>query len=388
MLSDKVFDIQPGVRASFGSGSLAKLPRRVHSLGVREVFVVTDPGIVAAGILARLQTVLESAGIELEVFDRVRSNPRVECVEDGAEQLRRSKCRAVVALGGGSSIDAGKSIALVGANRGLAVEFPLGCKPAQPGLPVLAVPTTAGAGSECNMFGVVTDWRLGRKIMLGHPSVLPRACVLDAELGIPAPAPVTAMSGMDALAHAVEAFVSARANPYSDALALRAVAAVFAHLPRAVEQGTGLESRSQMLLGSHLAGLACASAGLGLCHAMAHALGARLDVAHGRALSTLLPHVMRYNLPLCTARYAQLAIAMGVADMAGSDQANAENAIFAVEQLAKAVGAHAPAAELGLEPNLIPTLVDDAMADTMLSGTPHFPQPEDVQALWQKCLEA
>jgi alcohol dehydrogenase len=386
MLSDKVFDLQPGVRASFGTGSLAKLPRRVRALGEPRVLIVTDAGVVAAGIATKVRAVLEADGIDVDLFARVRSNPRVECVEDGSDHLRRDPDRVVVALGGGSSLDAGKAIALVGANRGHAAEFPVGCKPAQPGRPVIAIPTTAGSGSETNMFGVVTDWRLGRKIVIGHPSVLPAACILDAELSTTLPPRITAVSGMDALSHALEAFVASRANPYSDALALRATAAIATHLPRAVERGNDPEARAEMLLGAHLAGLSFASSGLGLGHAMAHAFGARLDVPHGQALATVMPHVMRFNLPVCELKYAQLAIALGALDPERSTRDNAERAIEAVAALAERIGTAVSARELGLEMSLIPTLLDDTMADTTLSGTPRFPQPEDVQRLWEGTL--
>jgi len=386
MLSDKVFDLQPGVRASFGAGSLAKLPRRVRALGEPRVLIVTDAGLVAAGVATKVQAVLEADGIDVDVFARVRSNPRVECVEDGADHLRRDPDRVVVALGGGSSLDAGKAIALVGANRGHAADFPVGCKPARPGRPVIAIPTTAGSGSETNMFGVVTDWRLGRKIMVGHPSVLPGACILDAELSATLPPRLTAVSGMDALSHALEAFVASRANPYSDALALRAAVAVATHLPRAVEHGNDPQARAEMLFGAHLAGLSFASSGLGLGHAMAHALGARLDVPHGQALATVMPHVMRFNLAVCELKYAQLAIALGVLDPAATTRANAERAVEAVVSLTERVGTAVRARELGLEESLVPTLSDDTMADTMLSGTPRFPQPDDVQRLWEGTL--
>lgn len=386
MLSDKVFDIQPGVRASFGSGSLQKLARRVLALGERRVLLVSDPGVVAAGIVTKVQSVLEASDIQVDIFARVRSNPRVECVEAGAEVLRRDPGRTVVAVGGGSSIDAAKAIALVGTNRGLPVEFPLGCKPKHPGRPVVAIPTTAGSGSETNMFGVVTDWRQGRKIMIGHPSVQPKASVLDPDLTLGLPARITALSGMDALCHALEAFTSSRANPYADALALRAAASIASYLARAVEHGNDVEARAQLLLGSHLAGLAVASAGLGLCHAMAHAFSARLDVPHGQALATILPHVMRFNLPSTELKYAQLAIALGVADAAGDVAANAQRAIAGVTALSAAIGTDVSARDLGLEAALLPTLVDDSMADVVLTGTPRFPEPDQVHSLFEASL--
>ncbi len=386
MLSDKVFEIQPGVRASFGNGSVGKLGRRIKALGKTSAFIVTDSGVARAGVIDRIRRAFDSDGISVELFDGIQANPTVKNVEAGAGKLRASVDAVVVAVGGGSVLDAAKAIALLAPNGGSVSDFPVGCKPKKPGHTVVAVPTTSGTGSETNMFGVVTDPKLGRKVLVAHPSVLPAAVVLDPELTRELPRVPTATCGIDALTHSIEAFTSNRSNPFADSLALRAIAMVASYLPTAVEDGKNLEARSQMLLAAHIAGLAFSSSGLGICHAMGHPLSARLDVPHGQSLATLLPHVMRFNLNVCEVKYAQVAIALGVADPGAENSENAQRALTAVEELSARVGTARSGKELGVKVELIPTLVDDAMADLLMMGTPRFPEPRDVRQLYEAAL--
>jgi alcohol dehydrogenase len=386
MLSDKVFEIHPGVRASFGNGTVGKLGKRIKALGKPRAFIVTDSGVARAGVVDRIRRALEADGLAVELFDGVQANPTTKNVEAGAAKLRGSPESVVVAVGGGSVLDAAKAIALVGPNGGSVADFPVGCKPKKPGHTIVAVPTTAGTGSETNMFGVVTDPKLGRKVLVAHPSVLPVAVVLDPELTRDLPPVPTATCGMDVLTHAIEAFTSNRSNPFADSLALRAIAMVASNLAIAVEDGKNLEARSQMLLAAHIAGLAFSSSGLGICHAMGHPLSARLDVAHGQSLATLLPHVMRFNLAVCESKYALAAIALGVAVPDADAAENAKHAVKAVETLSARVGTARSGADLGVKPELVPTLVEDAMADLLMMGTPRFPEPTEVRQLYEAAL--
>jgi alcohol dehydrogenase len=386
MLREQSFEIQPNTRTSFGVGAIKKLGKRALALKKQRALIVTDPGLVKAGVAGRVLELLSAEGLAASVFDQVGANPNVEHVERGADALRSAGDAVVIALGGGSSLDAAKAIALLGPNRGSARDFTFGCKPEKPGQPLIAVPTTAGTGSETNMFGVVTDLTLGRKILIAHPSVMPIATFLDPELGVGAPREVTACCGMDVLTHAIEAFTTSRNNPYSDALALRAIEITGSYLPRAYADGADLEARAQMLIASHLAGLAFSSSGLGLCHAMGHGLSARFGAAHGQTLATLLPHVMRFNLDVCQSRYARVAAALAAAEPSASDSENAARAISGVERLRSSVGTDRSASELGLSAELIPTLVDDAFADVLMFATPKMPQPADVARLYQAAL--
>ncbi len=386
MLSKTSFELQPGVRTSFGAGVVEKLGKRVKSLGYKSALIVTDKGVAKAGIVARVEASLKKSSIRSLVFDGVTANPTFECVHVGSGLLREHPGAAVIAVGGGSTLDASKAIALIAPNGGTPSDYPFGCKPEKSAHPIVAVPTTAGTGSETNMFGVVTDPDKGRKVLLGHPDVLPKLILLDPELTLGVPAPVTATCGMDVLTHAIEAFTCTRMNPLSDAAALRAIAMAASFLPVAFDDGSNLEARSQMLFASHLAGIAFTSSGLGICHAMGHPLSARLGVAHGQSLSTLLPLIMRFNLEVSAARYAQVAIAMGTADPTASDAENAERAIEAVEALRARVATDKSGRELGIEPEAIPMLVEDALADPLMAATPRYPESADVARLYQDCL--
>lgn len=386
MLSKTSFELQPGVRTSFGAGVVEKLGKRVQSLGHERAFIVTDKGVAAAGVIDRAEASLKKANVRCRVFDGVTANPTSDCVQAGSALLKGDPKAVVIAVGGGSTLDASKAIALIAPNGGTPADYPFGCRPEKPGHAIVAIPTTAGTGSETNMFGVVTDPEKKRKVLLGHPSVLPKLILLDAELTLRVPAPVTATCGMDVLTHAIEAFTCTRANPMSDAVALRAIAMVAGYLPKAFDDGENLEARSQMLFASHLAGIAFSSSGLGMCHAMGHPLSARLDAAHGQTLATLLPAVMGFNLEVSTARYAQVAIAMGVAHPGASDADNAARAITAVEELRARVGTDKPGRALGIEPGMLPTLVEDALADPLMAATPRYPDPADVKQLYQDCL--
>jgi alcohol dehydrogenase len=386
MLSQKSFEIQPTTRTAFGAGAIAKLGKRARQLRKSRALIVTDAGLVRAGVVERLAGVLRAEGIEPAVFDGVSANPDVDCVQRGADALRAESDPVVIALGGGSSLDAAKAIALIGPNTGSPRDFTFGCKPERPGQPVIAVPTTAGTGSETNMFGVITDPALGRKILIAHGSVQPVAIFLDPELGLGAPRDVTASCGMDVLTHAIEALTSNRRNPYSEALALRAIALTGGYLARAFDDGSDLEARAQMLLASNLAGLAFSSSGLGICHAMGHPLSARFGAAHGQTLATLLPHVMRFNLEACEADYADVALALGAGRSGAPVRRQAEHAIEAVESLSARVGTDRSARELGVRPELIPTLVEDAFADVLMFATPRMPQAADVAQLYEAAL--
>ncbi len=386
MLSEQDFEIHSGSRAMFGVGSVKKLPKRMKPAGVQKALVVTDAGLVKAGVIEQITTALEAGGIETEVFDGVEANPHKSNVDTGADRLRALGEAAVVAVGGGSSMDAAKAIALQAPNGGTIRDLFPGCRPEKPGRPLFAIPTTAGTGSETNMYGVITDPELGRKLLVGHLSVQPQAVVLDPELTTGAPPAVTATCGMDVMTHAIEALTCKRANPFTDAEALQAIAMASRHLPAAYDDGSDLEARSQMLVAAHLAGISFTSSGLGICHAMGHPLSARLNAAHGQTLSTLLVAIMEFNKDAVLDRYAKVAQAMGVAEHGASDSDNADRAIDAVGKLRARVGCDRSISELGGQLDLVPTLVEDAFADVLMIATPRFPQKEEVAAIYESAF--
>jgi alcohol dehydrogenase len=288
---------------------------------------------------------------------------------------------ALVAVGGGSPIDAAKGIALAAVNPQRGRDLDCRGEFAVPALPIVAVPTTAGTGAESNAFGVVTDPAAHRKFYVGHASSLPAAAILDPALTVDLPPAVTAATGMDALTHALESYLSLRPNPASDGLALQVIKMIAANLPRACQDGTDLAARSQLLLAAHLAGVAMASTGLGVCHAIGQSLGGRWNITHGVALSMLLPDVLRFNLPVRTQRMADIAFALGVGDTHETQARNGAAAIAAVAVLREQVGLTAAIGDFGITEADYAQIAADALDDEVLLNTPRPPTRADIDAI-------
>ncbi|MFP5448011.1 MAG: iron-containing alcohol dehydrogenase family protein [Alphaproteobacteria bacterium] len=377
MLANQTFQIRPLPTLVFGVDSSLDLATHVKALGRSSALIVTDKGLMASGAATALLEKLAADGVQVEVFDGVAANPTDENVEAGALRLRALGDAVVVALGGGSSMDCGKAIALLATNGDKVTDLQTRGRK-EPGVPVIAVATTAGTGSETNSACVITNTALGRKTYVMHPSIVPVVSVLDPKLTLGLPKYPTATCGFDVLTHAIEAFTSARTTPYSDAVALGAIELVAKYVRTAVENGSDLEARSQMLMASCMAAIAFNVSGLGAAHGTGHALSARLNAAHGQTLATMLPHVMAYNLEVCAAKYAQVAEAMGVAKPGASVEEQARAAIEAVVALREDIGITRSIRDLGGTDELLPLLVGDAMADGVnLSNA----KPVDAQAI-------
>ena len=402
MVSELV--ISPTPRAHFGVGAVGGLPGIVRGTGGGGVVVVTDAVLAATPVVASVAGVLEAAGIPVTVFDGVHPNPTTgdlaagaDAVSDAAAAAAGGEPRAsgpghgapgasrvaLVAVGGGSPIDAAKGIALAAVNPQRGRDLDHRGEFASPALPIVAVPTTAGTGAETNAFGVVTDPRSRRKFYVGHASTLPAAAVLDPGLTVGLPPAATAATGMDALTHALESYLSVRANPWSDGIALQAIRMIAAHLPRAHADGQDLEARSQMLLAAHMAGIGMATTGLGLCHAVGHAIGGRFDIAHGVALTVVLPQVLRFNAPACAERLAGVAAALGAGDPSRGSAWNAAAAVEAVAGLADRAGMPRRLADLGITGADFGQIAADALDDEVLANTPRQPTADDICALLQ-----
>jgi alcohol dehydrogenase len=249
-------------------------------------------------------------------------------------------------------------------------------------LPLVAVPTTAGTGAETNSFGVITDEAAGRKSYIGHPSLLPRACILDPELTLGLPPAATAATGIDAMTHSLESLLSCQPNPFAEALALQVVRTVAAFLPRAVADGSDLEARSQLLLASHLAGIGQASGtGVGLVHALGHALGTHGRLPHGTALAAVLPEVLAFYLGTRDHELGLVGIALGVASPRDPQDVAARAAVEGVAALIEAVGQHRTLRELGLGRDAIAGLVADALADPAINNSPRLPTVAEATAI-------
>ena len=379
MLSEESFVVNPLPKIIFSRGASHELSSHIKSFGKNAALVVTDKNLAASGVLQPILDSLKAADLRVDVFDGVEPNPTDLNVEAGAEKLTALGDACVVPIGGGSSMDCGKSIALLAANGGTVealVAASGGGETSSPSgaqAPIIAVPTTAGTGSETNSACVITNTRLGRKTYVVHPSIMPAFAVLDPDLTIGLPAYPTATCGYDVLTHAMEAYVSLGACNYSDPIALDAISRVGKYLRKAVEDGSDIEARSQMLLASAKAAIAFNVAGLGSAHGTGHALSARLNAAHGQTLATMLPHVMEYNMSVRADKYAEVAKVL-----APSGPATAAGAIDAALQLRSDLGIDKSISDLGAEGDLLPALVEDAVADLVNYSNP---RPVDAAAL-------
>jgi alcohol dehydrogenase class IV len=367
--------IPPRPETLFGEGVVAEVPALVRRLGADAAFVVTDRGLVDAGVAGVVVERLEAAGLRHAVHDAVSANPSAADVLAGSAALRAFGRGVVVAVGGGSAIDAGKAMALHAANG---VPLEQLDHAAAPAVPLVAVPTTAGTGTETNGFAVIDDPAERRKRYVGHPSALPRFAVLDPVLTLSAPPRVTAACGIDVAAHAIESLQARRGNPYAAALALEAVRLVAAHLPRVVAEPADRAGRSAMLLASHLAGLAFATTGLGTAHAIGHALTARYGTPHGVALAAVLPQVVRLNAP---ERARETALA---AEAAGARGELAD----AVATLQERCALRPALGELGVRRGDLPELADAALADVVIANAPRPPAREELLGLLDAALRA
>ena len=385
-LGSQQLQIGSAGRTIFGAGSLAQLAGGVRGLGGSRVFVVTDGGLVASGLAGRVAGMLGGDGLEVGLFSELRPNPTGDDVLAGGAALRRFGEAVVVGLGGGTALDGAKAISLAAVNDVPASGLDYRAEGLRRGHPVVAVPTTAGTGSETNGFGVFEDHEARRKFYVGHSSVAPRLVVLDPELTTGLPPPATAATGVDALAHALESLMAKHGNPYAHALDLQVVRAVHSWLPVAVTSGDDLEARAQMLLAAHMAGLAFATTGLGLCHALGHSVSAVLGTAHGVALAVALPSVMALNMPARTVLLAEVGALLGLAEPGAGEAGVALAAVDGVRRLCAGVGMPASLGELGLTASMVPDLVRTALDDVVLANNPVRPAAGELTALVEALL--
>ena len=374
-------------RARFGAGVVADLPPVIAEMGGQAVFVVTDPGVVASGVAGRVVDLLRTAGLSVELFDGVEPNPGTASIERGSDQLRafaatEPGATIVIGLGGGSAMDSAKVMALHAPNQRAVMSLGYHDETVAPGLPVIAIPTTAGTGAETNTYGVITDESVGRKGYVGHESVLPRIAILDPELTLALPPGPTAATGVDALTHSLESLLSKNPNPFAEAIALGVIRTVGEWLPRAVDDGTDLEARSRMLLAAHYAGIGQQSGtGVGAVHAIGHAIGTRGRLPHGTALATVMPEVFETYLGVRDRELALVAIALDVGGPRDEEAVAARAAINAIEALLERVGQRRTLAAQGLGPEAHDTIAQDAIDDAAIDNSPRIPSRAEIEGI-------
>ncbi|UJB30998.1 L-threonine dehydrogenase [Chromobacterium sp. Beijing] len=362
-----------------GAGCLQQAVETMRGYGYRKVLMVTDAGLVKTGLAGRVTELLGGVGIATVLFDGVHPNPTTANVGAGLALLREHGCDAVVSLGGGSPHDCAKGIALVAANGGKIQDYEGVDKSAKPQLPLVAINTTAGTASEMTRFCIITDESRHIKMAIVDKHTTPVLSVNDPETMAGMPAGLTAATGMDALTHAVEAYVSTIATPITDACALKAVTLIAGHLRRVVRNGMDMEAREQMAYAQFLAGMAFNNASLGYVHAMAHQLGGFYDLPHGVCNAVLLPHVQAYNAKAAGQRLADVGAALGV-------EASAEAAIAAIRQLAADVGIPAGLTQLGVKEEDIPELAANALKDACGLTNPIQASHEEICVIFKAAL--
>lgn len=370
----------------FGNGILDTLPQHLESFGARSVFLVTDPGIKSAGLLARVEGLLEKSGFSVTAFDRVKPDSGSRLIDEATAELKASGANAVVGIGGGSSLDTAKATASLATNEGSSLDYIGLHKLKNRPLPMIAIPTTSGTGSEVTLWSVFTDEGNDVKVAIGSFLNYPAIALCDPELTIGLPAKFTAATGMDALAHAIECYTNKACQPISAALALQAVELAGKSLRRAVANGNDLDARYGMMLASTMAGIAMNPTRLGLAHALAMPLGSwDLKVPHGISIAITLPVVMKFNHAAAPERYAAVAKALGEKTEELSEIEAAARSVSAVRELAKDIGIPDGLGALGVEGSDVDRVVEDAMKS---GNVPVNPRETSAEQLKQLLLES
>lgn len=355
----------------------------IAGYGLRKALIVTDQGLAKAGVAARIGRMLALQDIDSVVFDGAKPNPSIANVEAGLALLQRERCDCVVSLGGGSPHDCAKGIALCATNGGHISDYEGVDRSSKPQLPLIAINTTAGTASEMTRFCIITDEQRHVKMAIVDRNVTPILSVNDPALMVAMPKGLTAATGMDALTHAIEAYVSTAATPITDACALKAISLISQNLRQAVDDGSDLVARENMAYAQFLAGMAFNNASLGYVHAMAHQLGGYYDLPHGVCNAVLLPHVQRFNATVCAARLRDVAKAMDVKVCALDEAQGAGAAISAIEHLAAAVGIPAGLAELGAKFEDVGILAHNALKDACGLTNPRPASQDEIEGIFR-----
>ncbi len=369
-----------------GLGAAKELGSLSKGLGTK-AFIVTDENIEKLGLLEGVKKSLENARVSYTIYNQVNTEPTNEHVEEGQKALQDSQADFLIAVGGGSPIDAAKAISILYSNGGRISDYMGANKIPKPGPPLIAIPTTAGTGSEVTQFTIITDITSGVKMLIASPYLIPRLALVDPLLTIPMPPKITAATGIDALTHAIEAYVSIKAQPLSDLLALDAIRLISANLRQAWANGDNLEARSNMMMGALEAGIAFSNSSVALVHGMARPLGAYFHIPHGISNAVLLPTVTEFSLPGNPQRYAHIAKAMGEITDGRSTLDAAYLTVQALQRLNADLGIPSLRA-LGVPEdkfnNVVAQMADAAIASGSPGNNPRKASQEEIIELYKK----
>jgi alcohol dehydrogenase len=374
-------------RTILGKGVAKEIGKEIKVLGGKRALIVTDPGVVKAGLLSLIDDALRAEGVDFEIYGRVEPEPPTRVVDEAVAVARKGNFDIIVGFGGGSSLDVAKGVAVMATNDGKIVDYVGANMFPKRGLPKILIPTTAGTGSEATWVCVVTDEEENTKKSLYSNLLLPDVAILDPMATLSMPPDVTADTGFDALAHAVESYVSVNGTPYTRIMASEAIRLIATSLPVAYGKGTDVRARYNMLLASNLAGMAFTSGGLGACHGLAYPLGTEFHMPHGKSNALMLVHVMDFNVMASLERYAEVAVAMGenVAGL-GMYEAGAKS-VEAVKKLLVAVDTPYRLSDYGIEAKDVPRLVEGGMKQARF----YVPNPrnlteKEIEAIYRMAL--
>jgi len=374
-------------RVVMGPGAVGGLGEEVKLAGASSALVVTDPGIVKAGLMEPVEAALKAAGISFSVFSEVEPDPRYEIVDACVEKCRGEQPQCVIGVGGGSPIDIAKTVAVMLTNTGCIADYCGIDLVTEPGVPTIVVPTTAGTGSEATPIAILSDEneKLKKGVVSSH--LFPKVALLDPELTLGMPPAITAATGMDALIHAIEAYTSVNASGMSDMLAMRAMELIGENLRTAYANGADIQARAAMLEGSLLAGMAFANAGVTAVHAFAYPIGAEFHIPHGVANTLMLPAVMQFNLVGNLVKFADVAELLGQPVEGLSLREAAEEAVAAVMVLAEDLNVPTSLSEFGITDEHIPGLAQGVMKVTrLLANNPRGLSLEDAERIYRQVL--
>lgn len=355
---------QTKTKLVMGAGASAQTGPELQAMGAKKVLIVTDKGIVSAGILDKIVLSVREAGVDTVLFDGVVANPRIKTVEDCIATYRANGCDGFLTVGGGSSMDTAKTAGVLATNPGSVLDYEGPNLVKNPMPPMVAIPTTYGTGAEVSPGAIITNEHKKYKMGIGDDwHMSPAVAILDPLLLLNLPPHIAASTGMDALTHAIEAYVAVMAQPFSDAWSLQAIRMIAENLPPAVATNWDVEATANMLYASTMAGLAFSTAGLGFVHSMTHALGGMFDMAHGVANALVLPYVMEYNLLACPKKFADIAQAMGENIDGLSLLDAAAKSVEAVRKLSRRLGIPQRLSEVGVDLSKIDEMADWAFKD-------------------------
>lgn len=372
----------------FGKGARGELPEEIRKRGFKKVLVVTDKTLLECGVTGKVTEVLDYAGISYEIYSEIKPNPTIKNVLDGVEACRAARADVIVAVGGGSSIDTAKGISIVITNPDRADIVSLnGLSNTQnKGLPIIALPTTSGTAAEVTINYVITDEEREIKMVCVDPNDIPILAIVDSDLMASMPKSIAAATGMDALTHAVEGYITKGHNVMADMFHMKAIELIFKYLPAAVNEKDE-EAIEMMGLAQYIAGMGFSNVGLGIVHSMAHQLGAVYDTPHGIANAILLPTVMRFNGEVCADRFREILVNIGRPDASNlNDQDVVNTFVWMISELSKSVGITQTVKDVGAKEQDFEMLADKAMQDPCRPGNPREVSREDFINLYRQAM--